>query len=117
MRANRHIDSYIVVNWLQTTNILVVNQNAVDMTASLMLVLTGIVKVSSSGMDRNSIYDQFVCRFWLTRFHLWCPLVASTYSIVLLSLERYVAIVHPVFYKVRLFLEDHFFESLLLLKR
>jgi hypothetical protein len=52
-------------------------------------------------MNRDSVYDQFVCRFWLSRWPLWSFLVASTYSILMLTLERYVAIVHPVFYKVR----------------
>jgi hypothetical protein len=61
----------------------------------------GIDTTDGTSMNRDSVYDQFVCRFWLSRWPLWSFLVASTYSILMLTLERYVAIVHPVFYKVR----------------
>ena len=51
-------------------------------------------------MDRNSAYDQFVCRVWLSRVPLWSMLVASTYSVLAVTVERYLAIIHPIVYKV-----------------
>jgi len=51
-------------------------------------------------MSRDSLYDQFVCRMWFTRRPLWCLLVTSTYGILLTALERYVAVVHHIWYKV-----------------
>ena len=35
---------------------------------------------------------------WLTGSPLWCFLSISTYSISLTALERYVAVIHPVWY-------------------
>jgi 7 transmembrane receptor (rhodopsin family) len=87
---------------VQTTNLLIVNQNLIDMLASLFMVLTALVQANGSEMNHDSALDQFVCRFWLTRFPLWSMMSSSTFSILVLSLDRYLAVVHPVFYKVRI---------------
>jgi len=44
-------------------------------------------------MSRDSFYDQFVCHFWLTRQPLFCSVVISIYGILLMALDRYVAVV------------------------
>jgi len=82
-------------------NILIVNQSVIDLCASFFTTLTASVEVDGTHMSRSSIYDQFVCRTWLTRAPLWAFLVASTYGIVLAALERYTAVIHPIWYKVR----------------
>jgi len=53
-------------------------------------------------MSADSIWDQFVCRIWLTRVPLWSLLVTSTYGILVTALERYIAVVYPIWYKVRI---------------
>jgi hypothetical protein len=74
--------------FVQTTSLLIVNQNVIDLLASLLMIVTALVQVDGVGMNGDSIADQIVCRFWLTRFPLWWMLISSTYSIVLLSMER-----------------------------
>ena len=81
---------------------LIISQSTVDMLASILMLLTALEQVSGTGMNRSSIYDQFVCRIWLTRFPLWGLLVSSTYCIVAMAVDRYIAITHPVFYKARI---------------
>jgi len=81
-------------------NILIVNQSVIDMCASFFTLLTAAVEVDGTSMSRDNIQDQFVCRFWLTRAPLWCLLVTSTYGILLTALDRYVAVVYPMWYKV-----------------
>ena len=85
---------------VQTMNILIVNQSVIDMCASFFTLLTAVVEVDGTPMSRDSIYDQFICRFWLTRAPLWSFLVTSTYGILLTALDRYVAVIFPTWYKV-----------------
>jgi len=81
-------------------NILIVNQSVIDMCASIFTLLTAVVEVDGTRMSPDSVYDQFVCRIWLTRAPLWSFLVTSTYGILLTALDRYVAVVYPTWYKV-----------------
>jgi len=107
-------------------NILLVNQSVVDLCASLFTVfdplkpvpdmtykvfggtlslnqslftvLSAVVEVDGTRMSRDSIYDQFVCRIWLTRLPLWTFLTTSTYGMFLAALERYAAVVYYAWY-------------------
>jgi len=85
----------------QTMNILIVNQSVADMLASFLTLLVAVVEVNGTHMSHDSIRDQFICRFWLTRIPLWNFLCVSTYGILVTALDRYIAIKHPVWYKVR----------------
>jgi len=78
-------------------NILVVNQSVIDMIASFFIFMS-LVERTMTGMSHNSIYDQFVCRFWVTRKPLWTMLVTSTYGIVIMTLSRYIAVIYPIQY-------------------
>jgi len=79
-------------------SILIVNQSVIDTCASFFNLLL-VIEMKMTGLSRDSIYDQFVCRFWLTKQPLWCMLVTSTYGILLLTLSRYIAVIYPLFYK------------------
>jgi len=86
--------------FIQTINILIVNQSLIDLCASLLTLLTAVVEVNGTRMSRHSAYDQFVCRIWLTRIALWSYLVTSTYGILITAFERYIAVIHPIWYSV-----------------
>ena len=86
---------------VQKINILIVNQSVIDLCASIFM-LTTIVEVDGTRMSPDSIYDQFVCRIWLTRAPLWVFLNTSTYAILLIALERYIAVIYPFWYNVRI---------------
>ena len=79
-------------------NILVVNQSVIDMCASFFTLLTAVVEVDGTRMSHDSVWDQFVCRIWLTRLPLWHFLTTSTYGVFLMATERYIAVVYPVWY-------------------
>ena len=79
-------------------NILIVNQSVIDMLASLFTLLTAVVEVDGTRMSPDSIWDQFVCRIWLTRTPLWAVLSTSTYNIFLTTIERYIAVIYPIWY-------------------
>jgi len=71
------------------------------MSASFLTLLTYVVEMDViTRMSRNSIYDQFVCRAWLTRVPLWALLNTSTYGILITAFERYFAVIYPMWYNV-----------------
>jgi len=82
-------------------NILIVNQSTVDLCASFFTLMIALVEVDGTHMSRDSLYDQFVCRIWLTRIPLWALLGTSTYGIVIIALERYIAAIYPLWHNVR----------------
>jgi len=58
--------------------------------------------VDGTRMSRGSVYDQFVCRIWLTGAPFWAFLITSTYAILITALERYISVIYPVWYNVRM---------------
>ena len=82
-------------------NILIVNQSIIDMVASFITLLTGAAEVDGTRMSRDSVWDQFVCRMWLSRIPLWTLLSTSTYNILLTVIERYVAVIYHIWYSNR----------------
>ena len=93
---------------IQKFNILLVNQSVVDLCASFLAILTAVIEVDGTRMSSSSAWDQFVCRIWLSRISLWIFLLTSTYGIILITLERYAAVVYPVWYKVGIKLRSVF---------
>ena len=77
-------------------DILIVNQSVIDMCASFLTLLTAVVEVDGTRMSPDSVYDQFICHFWLGRHPLFYFLAISIYGILLMALARYVAVVHPI---------------------
>ena len=72
------------------------------MCGSFFALLSNVIEVDGSRMARGSVYDQFVCRIWLTGVPVWGFLIMSTYEILITALERYIAVFYPVFYSVRI---------------
>jgi len=79
-------------------SILVVNQSVIDTLASSFIPLS-LIRAKTTGLSRDSIYDQFMCHIWVSERPMWCMMVTSTYGIVVMALSRYVAVIHPVKYK------------------
>ena len=70
------------------------------MLASFLTLLTAVVEVDGTRMSPDSVWDQFVCRIWLSRIILWSLLVTSTYGILITAFERYFAVIYPIWYNV-----------------
>jgi len=80
-------------------SILIVNQSVIDLLASFFSLFS-VADWKKTGLSHDSAYDQFMCRFWLTRRPLWCLLVTSTYGTVIMTLSRYIAVIYPINYKI-----------------
>ena len=89
-----------ITGCIQKINILIMNQSVVDLLASFFGLLNALVEVDGTHMSRDSSWDQFICRVWMTRSPFWSLLLTSTYGIILTALERYIAVIYPIFYKV-----------------
>jgi len=89
-----------VLLFVQAINILIVNQSIIDICASFFMLLTAVFEVDGTRLSPNSIYDQFVCRVWLTRLPLWALMATTTYGILMIAFERYFAVIYPVWYSV-----------------
>ncbi|XP_038066382.1 cephalotocin receptor 2-like [Patiria miniata] len=80
------------------TNRLILHQSIIDCLAGVMfflhLVVINAKHISVSIED--TLKDQLVCRFLYSGFALWWVNVTSTYNLVMISLERFMATCHPV---------------------
>ena len=79
------------------TNTFIISQSFIDATVAFFLLLT--TAVEDDGHVKSGTADQLFCRLWLTKMPLWGMLVTSTYNLVGLTFERFMAIVYPIWHK------------------
>ncbi|XP_072017148.1 substance-P receptor-like [Amphiura filiformis] len=83
------------------TNILVCNQSLIDFFSSFFFLLRYGV-VTNAPAQANSALSDFVCKFWISEYPIWALAVASTVNLVYLTIERYIAVFHPIVYRLKL---------------
>ena len=85
------------------TNIYIINQSTIDGLASAILILQTVFQNNAivNQYTQGNIADEALCRLWYSEFPLWGLMDSSTYNIVALTIERYLAIVHPIWYKTK----------------
>ncbi|XP_074654749.1 galanin receptor 2a-like [Tubulanus polymorphus] len=79
---------------LKLTNIYILNQSLIDGTLSIILIGTSVrehMMFAPSDFDGKVLF----CRLILSRVFLWSLLYSSSYNLIIMSLEKYVAICHP----------------------
>ena len=79
------------------TNVYIINQSVLDSIVSFFLLL--VVNIPRQWVGLSGALGEAYCRVWLTDALLWGSLVASTYNLVAMSVERYLAIVHAIWHK------------------
>ncbi|KAK2154720.1 hypothetical protein LSH36_259g01011 [Paralvinella palmiformis] len=84
----------------QLTNTYIINQSVMDTLVSLFLILTTVFEDDSSKF--STFVDEMFCKFWLTKLWLWSAIVSSTYNLLALTMERYLAVVYPIWHKMRI---------------
>ncbi len=83
----------------QVTNTYIINQSCVDAAASVFLILTTCFQDNGRVLSPDSLADRFYCVWWLTKSPLWGIMLSSSLNLIAITLERYVAVVHPIAYK------------------
>ena len=81
----------------QLTCLLIINQSIIDALASLILIIN--INTWVRGRPLYGVSGVLLCQLWSSGYLLWSSLMASTVNLVCLSLERYIAIIYPIWHK------------------
>ena len=84
----------------QLANIYITNQGVIDALSSFSLILS--IAFEDDGRTYHTLLDDLKCRMWFTRLPLWSLFTSSTYNLIILTMERYLSIVHPIWHKTEL---------------
>ena len=80
------------------TNMFIIHQSILDFLTALFLLLTTLLPYDGRGY--YTVGDDMYCRMWVSRLPLWFFIHMSTYNLVLLTIERYFSVVHPILHKL-----------------
>ncbi|XP_022105717.1 galanin receptor type 3-like [Acanthaster planci] len=76
------------------TNLLILNQSLIDLGDSILFLAIRFGYVAP--FNDVTVWGEVVCRLWISEYFMWALFIASTVNLVFVSLERYLAICHPV---------------------
>jgi len=79
---------------------LIVNQNVLDLSGSLLLVVTYALKISDVYLTGSLGY--WLCVMIISENLLWCALQGSVFNLAIITVDRYLKVVHPVWSKKHL---------------
>lgn len=84
----------------QLTNILIMNQGIMDAIVAFFLFFASLFEDDDRVRKTQGLArDEALCRVWYTKLPMWSLLIASTYGIVAMTFERFLAVVHPIWHK------------------
>lgn len=79
------------------TNRLIRHQSVIDFVSGVMLLTLKVIKPTEVTLEgEESLWGEVACRFAQADVPLWTVNVASTYNLVVISLERFMATCYPV---------------------
>jgi 7 transmembrane receptor (rhodopsin family) len=78
-------------------NVLFLNQMALDMYSCTMLTVVQVVKMVN--LQLYGSWGYWLCMIILDEMLLWIGLNGSTANLVVIAIERYIKIVHPIWHK------------------
>nr|XP_054750249.1 allatostatin-A receptor-like [Lytechinus pictus] len=80
------------------TNLLIANQSLIDLMASIMLLIFRVVP-QMPVHENQPVRGAFICIFFDSKVLFWSTIVSSTFNLVLITFERYYAIIYPLHYR------------------
>ena len=89
----------IKVHFMHTiTNAFIFNQSLIDLLASLLFLLYNVIPIPKP--IPPGVTGVLLCSLWVSEYFVWMFFYMSTFNLVALTLERYLAIVFPFRYQV-----------------
>jgi len=85
----------------QLMNMLIVNQSSIDTFAAIMIMFSAVFQNNAIGQKVGNLQDEALCKLWFSQMWMWSGLLSSTYGIVAVTFERYLAVVHPIWHKAK----------------
>lgn len=68
---------------------------------SMIVVMSVIFEDQGGFYDGNDLWDIFLCKLWYSRGILWSSMSVSVYIILAIALDQFVAVIWPIFYKMK----------------
>ena len=82
----------------QVKSVFIINQSFIDGAVSALLIAVSFVR-QYPAQQQSGLKDDQYCNLWLSHILLWGLMTSSIYNLMAVSIERYVAIVHPVWHR------------------
>ena len=82
----------------QVKSVYIINQSFIDCAGSALLITSLFVRKQTVGRKLET--DDLFCKLVLSQIFMWGLMASSTYNLMAISIERYMAIVHPIWHKV-----------------
>ena len=76
----------------------VINQSVLDAVTSFVLILASFLSVKLLPL-MEGLSAELYCRLWMSEILLWGLMSSSTYNLMFISIERYIAVAHPLLFR------------------
>ena len=83
----------------QVNAVYIINQSFIDAVVSALLIAVSLDR-QYPNLQQKGFKDELFCKLWRSQILLWGMMTSSTYNLMAISIDRYMAIVHPVWHKV-----------------
>ena len=95
--ANALILYAMVVSKQHKKQMLIFNLNALDLFSSICLIVTYAARLCNIPLVGSQGY--WLCMWFLSENILWCGILGAKFNILLVTIERYVKVVHRTYSK------------------
>ncbi len=78
----------------KVTNKLIINQSILDLCGSLMMIASAHIRYDIGGL--SGLSGDLYCKLWMTKVLMFGLFISSTYNLIIITIEKYLAIVYPL---------------------